>query len=182
MRDRESQSVHASGEARRPPVDIIKGTRQTEAYQKASGNERAQMLFDAVAGKYGHAGALFALALFAGTREARDDFESFAVGSEKEGFNTGQSAARHFFWSASVTASGNPLAAFALGNIKETYDLVGRKLRLPGAGHFDVKDLSTNAAGRRLGLRIYQIWFDRKADPMGHVDLSRFTTTPPKGY
>jgi hypothetical protein len=136
------------------------------------------MLFDAVAKKYDHAATVVALAHFAEDPGAAKDLRTFAVGSDADGFNTGGSAARHFFWSAFRSLSGNPLPALALGNIKETYDLLTSWLRLPRAGHFDVKDLDTNAAGRRLGLHVYQLWFDPEADTTGHIDLFRFTQTP----
>ena len=159
---------------RAPIIDRIDSVRETHGYKNGGGNERAQMLFDAAAKVYGHGAAVAALLAFSGSPTAGEDFQTFSVGSEIEGFNIGRPAALHFFSSAFFALTGSETLAAIPGYVKEIYDLVGRRLELRGAGRFDKKDLRTNAAGRNFGLHIWQIWRN-KGDRTAQLDLSRFT-------
>ena len=161
---RVTRSAAARTEEKPPtPQQVIDQVRNSEEYRrlgKDQRNERAQKLFDALAQHYGNMGAIYDMARFAEAPDSGEDFEGFHVGTKP-----GRNAARHFFWSAAITAETNSGVAAALGYAKEGYDLVGgdmlrkltgRDVHLPGAGHPAAQDLAANAAGRRLARELHE--------------------------
>lgn len=157
----------------------VRNSREYKSLGENQGNQRAQMLFDTLATHHGNDSAVYHMARFAGGRESEDDFRGFRIGE-----NTDRSAARHFFWSAHITLGANSPVAATLGYAKEAYALAGRNTIPPlfglpgplrGAGHFDAKDLATNAAGRRFGRDLEA---RRRKLPWYEMDTARVTLSP----
>ena len=151
--------------------ELIDELRNTRRFERADANQKVQMLFDAVSEHHGNKAAIESLDQFAADEDSEDDLKGFKVGNETDGYNVDRSAARHFFRSARLGIQLGPMAAEALGNIKETYDLTigGPVFR---RGTFSVNDLRTNEAGRNLGQHV-----SRQGRYSGGVILNEFTKT-----
>ena len=146
------------------PEQIIERTRKTQEYQRASANQRLQMLIRAAARDYGTDPVVPVVHVynFSRTQAGRDDLKEFYAGPD-----TRASAAHHFLLSAVLTMDFGERAAEELGWAKEFYD--ASFLGWLSGGVPAWEDILANQIGREFARDIV-----RKRVDLRTVDLSRY--------